>query len=199
MLKKILSKPIIEYLLILVFNILGWIASIFILIGWIVLDDDKTSPDYKFYLAKLIISFVLIPYFLYNILFFLSSNKTFLTNMINFTRYRLKRYLLYLMFWAISPLPLLFLFLFTRSLFSYKPTIIESVLHTIKDFPYGLVGIFGGMNFPYTLAFPLILFFITLPWLTKLIDNYLEQDTDDLPLLRKNYKLRKEIVNSKAE
>ena len=188
MLKKILSKPIIEYLLILVFNILGWIASIYILIGWIILDDDNTSPDYKFYLAKLIISFVLIPYFLYNILFFLSSNKTFLTNMINFTRYRLKRYLLYLMFWAISPVPLLLIIINVNDF---------NLFEFIKDIALFLLA--SILIFPYTLAFPLILFFITLPWLTKLIDNYLEQDTDDLPLLRKNYKLRKGIVNSKAE
>ena len=134
-------------------------------------ESELTTDDilrFSFYMGINIF----IPFLIYLLVFSLSQNSGFLRFWGFLKSNLLNKIMLCFILFKISPMPFVTLLL----LGSYK--------QALRDF---------NLNFPLSMGFPLMLFFIFEPFITKLVNKHCKNHPNSKSWLKKNYDLRMEI------
>ena len=116
---------------------------------------------------------IFLPLFVYILVCYLSQNKIFLHFWLALKNSLKNKILMCILLFIVSPIPL------TVIIFS-----ISSKYIYLKDL---------FLNFPLSMGFPLMLFFIFEPFITKLVNKHCKNHPNSKSWLKKNYDLRMEI------
>ena len=179
MFAKIKKFPFIELILIVLTNICSWgVLSVGIL--YFIFYEAIPKTEIRLLYIILLFTCVIFPLILYFTLLYLSRNKIFLRLFIRLNRNNITKILFCLFYFLISPLQL-----YTTCSYYYD-------FHLLQEFFFG--GIFSSIiNYMYSLAIPLSLFFIFEPFITKLVNKHCKNHPNSKSWLKKNYDLRMEI------
>ena len=169
--------PFLEITILATANVFNNIFAIINTICWLLANSSigdntgLTAEDILIFSFHMGIN-VLIPFFIYLLTFHLSQNSEFLRFWLLLKNNLSNKIKLCFILFIISPMPLTTLLL------------LKSYEQALRDF---------FLSFPLSMGFPLMLFFILEPIITKLVNKHCEKHPNSKSLLKKNYDLRMEI------
>lgn len=178
--------PFLEVIIIVIINIFSNIFAIVNTFCWSLANSSVggntglTAEDiliFSFYMGINI----LIPFFIYLLAFYLSQNSGFLHFGLLLKNNLSNKIRLCFILFIISPMPLICLIAILLMFSEWRAA----------DF-WGFLCL-EITHFPLSMGFPLMLFFIFEPVITRLVNKHYEKHTNSKSLLKKNYDLRMDI------
>ena len=169
--------PLFEFLILVAANIFNNILAVINTFCWILTNSSINGNIGLAFDDILIFTFtmginIFIPLFICLLVLYHSQNIKFLRLWFTLKNNLTSKIFLCTLLFIISPMPLVTLLLFR----SYE--------QALRDF---------FLSFPLSMGFPLMLFFIFEPIITKMVDKHFEKRPDSKSWLKKNYDLRMEI------
>lgn len=180
MFDKIRKLPFVEIVLLIVVNFLTIITSVLIPLIFLFLGvkDNNGNVVIEGYYAFILAIFcgIVVPLISYVLCFYLSNNACFLKMFIALKQSCIMKIVICLFLFIITPVTLLFSTYFNN----FNLFLIEDICFVL-------------LLYLISLAFPLTLFFIFEPVITKCINKHCEKLPNSKTLLKKNYDLRMKI------